>query len=44
MPPVDPDPQAIDHLEGNGRALRAYREAAAAEHESAQEETATNAG
>lgn len=43
MPPVDPDPQAIDHLEGNVRTLRVYQEAAAVEHESAQREAAQDA-
>jgi len=35
MPPVDPDPEAIDHLEGNERQLRDYREPAVEEHERA---------
>lgn len=27
-PPFDPDPELIDHLEGNARVRRAYRQAA----------------
>lgn len=37
MPPVDPDPEAVDHLEGNQRQLRAYQSAAQLEHDTAQE-------
>ncbi|MDA8291223.1 MAG: hypothetical protein M0Z33_06020 [Actinomycetota bacterium] len=43
MPPVDPDPQAIDHLEGSVRTRRVYREAAEVEHESARREAVGDA-
>lgn len=35
MPPLSPDPEAIDHLEGNEREIRKYREHAEAERRQA---------
>jgi hypothetical protein len=32
LPPFDPDPWAVDHLEGNKREIRRYRRAAMADH------------
>ncbi|HVX20702.1 MAG TPA: hypothetical protein VHB02_05085 [Acidimicrobiales bacterium] len=38
MPPLSPDPDAIDHLEGNERVLREYRERAIADRRKAERE------
>jgi hypothetical protein len=38
MPPIRPDPDAIDHLEGNKRVIRRYREHALADLRRSQEE------
>ena len=36
MPPLSPDLESIDHLEGNEREIREYREAASADPRNAQ--------
>jgi hypothetical protein len=36
-PPFQPDPELIDHLEGNRRAIKRYRRAAEKQRDDAQE-------